>query len=85
MNVSVCVCTMGSRQEASHLSVRLYFLLSLVVSCCRAGYVCGRHLKPVNNTKGMKEGFNLGLSVGEHRTPPKGSELVTPPRFILQW
>lgn len=29
------------KKEAAHLSVRLYFLLSLLVSCCLAGYVCG--------------------------------------------
>lgn len=29
------------KKEVAHLSVRLYFLLSLVVSCCLAGYVCG--------------------------------------------
>lgn len=66
MSVCVCDCALRSLKEVAHLSVRLYFLLSLAVSCCRAGYVCGRHLKSVNNTKGMKEGFNLLLSVGQH-------------------
>lgn len=46
-----CVCRTRLQQEASHLSVRLYFLFSLVVSCCRAGYVCGGHLKLVNNSR----------------------------------
>ena len=77
MSVSVCVCAVRSLQEVAHLSVRLYFLFSLVVSCCRAGHVCGRHLRPVNNTKGMKEGFNLAF--GELRSPLRGSGSVAPP------
>lgn len=56
----------------SHLSLRLYFLLSLVVSCCRAGYVCGRHLKLIINIEGMKFSFNLVRNDGEHRFQLKG-------------
>lgn len=79
MTACVCVCTLWLLKEVAHLSVRLYFLLSLVVSCCRAGYVCGRDLKPVNNTKKMKEGFSLVQSVGQHTFLMMGSGCVTPP------
>lgn len=71
MNVWVSGCTIYIYKEVAHLSVRLYFRLSLV-SCCRAGYVCGGHLKPFNNAKGMKEVFSLVLSVGWYRSLLKG-------------
>lgn len=38
-----------------------------------------RDLMPVNNTKGMKEGFNLELSDVQHTSQLKGNWCVTPP------